>query len=41
MQKNDNKDFNKDLIKRLASIYKFCNKDIKFSFVIKKRDLSI
>ena len=36
MQKNDKKDFNKDLIKRLASMYKFCNKDIKFILLLRK-----
>ena len=36
MQKNDKKDFNKDLIKRLASICKFCNKDIKFILLLRK-----
>ena len=41
-KKNYKKYFNKDLIKRFANIYKFCDKDItKFIFVIKKKILSI
>ena len=36
--KNHNEDFNKDLIIRFASKYKFCNGDInKIYFVAKKR----
>ena len=35
--KNRNKDFNKELIKRFANIYKFCNKDInKFILLLRK-----
>ena len=41
-KKNYKKDFNKDLIKRFANIYEFCNGDInKFIFFIKKRNLSL
>ena len=37
-QKNCKKDFNKDLIKRFASIYEFCNRDInKFILLLRKR----
>ena len=33
----DKKDCNKDLIKRIASIYEFCNKDInKFILLLRK-----
>ena len=38
-KKNCKKDFNKDLIKRFANMYKFCNGDI--TGYIKKRSLSI
>ena len=41
-KKENKKDFNKELIKRFANIYEFCNGDFnKFNFVIKKRCLSI
>ena len=37
MQKRYKKDFNKDLIKRFASTYEFCDKDInKFIFLLRK-----
>ena len=39
-KKNYKKDFNKELIKRVGNIYKFCNEDNKF-VVIKKRCLSL
>ena len=36
-KKNYKKDFNKELIKRFANIYKFCNEDInKFIFLLRK-----
>ena len=36
-KKNYKKDFNKDLIKRFANIYKFCNEDINiFIFLLRK-----
>ena len=36
--KNHNKDFNKDLINRFASTYKFCDGDIdKFILLLRKR----
>ena len=36
--KNHNEDFNKDLINRFASTYKFCDGDInKFIFLLRKR----
>ena len=36
-KKNYKKDFNKELIKRFASIYEFCNKDInKFILLLRK-----
>ena len=36
-EKNYEKDFNKDLIKRFANIYRFCNKDLnKFILLLKK-----
>ena len=34
--KNHNKEFNKDLIKRFVSTYEFCDKDIKFILLLKK-----
>ena len=34
--KNYNKEFNKDLIKRVVSTYEFCDKDIKFILLLKK-----
>ena len=35
--KNNNKEFNKDLVKRFASTYKFCDKDSnKFTLLLKK-----
>ena len=35
--KNHNKDFNKNLINRLASTYKFCDGDInKFTLLLRK-----
>ena len=41
-KKKYEKDFKKELIKKFANIYEFCNEDInKFIFVIKKRCLSI
>ena len=40
-KKNYKKEFNKELFKRFANIYEFCNKDINKSiFFIKKRCLS-
>ena len=30
------KDFNKELIKRFANTYKFCNKDLQFIFLLRK-----
>ena len=41
-KKNYNKDFNKELIKRFASTYEFCDRDINILiyFIIKKRNLS-
>ena len=33
-KKNDKKDLNKELIKRFASIYEFCNKDIHKSILL-------
>ena len=36
-KKNYKKDFNKELIKRFASVYKFCNKEInKFILLLRK-----
>ena len=36
-RKNNNKEFNKDLIKRFASTYEFCDKDInKFILLLRK-----
>ena len=35
-KKNYKKDFTKDLIKRFANIYKFCNGDIKFILLLRK-----
>ena len=36
-KKNYKKDFNKELIKRFASIYEFCNEDInKFTLLLRK-----
>ena len=36
-KKNDQKDFNKDLINRFANKYEFCNKDIdRFILLLKK-----
>ena len=36
-KKNHNKDFDNELIKRFANIYKFCNKDInKFMLLLRK-----
>ena len=36
-KKNYNKDFNKELIRRFASIYEFCNEDINtFIFLLRK-----
>ena len=36
-KKNYKKDFNKELIKRFANIYEFCNEDInKFIFLLRK-----
>ena len=36
-KKNSNKDFNKELIKRFANIYQFCNGDInKFILLLRK-----
>ena len=34
---NDKKDFNKELIKRFASIYEFCNKDINKSTLLLRK----
>ena len=35
---NYKKDFNKDIVKRFASIYEFCNKDINiFTLLLRKR----
>ena len=36
-KKNYEKDFNKELIKRFANTYRFCNKDLnKFIFLLRK-----
>ena len=36
---NHNKDFNKDIIKRLANTYEFCNEDIyKFILLLRKNE---
>ena len=41
-KKNYKKDFNKDLIKRFAIIYEYCNRDINKSILLlRKGNLSI
>ena len=35
-KKNQNKDFNKELVKRFANIYEFCNEDNKFISLLRK-----
>ena len=35
-KKNYKKDFNKELIKRFANLYKFCDGDIKFILLLRK-----
>ena len=40
-KKNYEKDFNKDLTKRFANTYRFCNKDLNIYIVIKKRRLPL
>ena len=35
-KKNNKKDFNKELIKRFANVYEFCNKDNKSILLLRK-----
>ena len=39
--RENNKDFNKELFNRFSNTYKLCNGNINRCFVIKKRNLSI
>ena len=39
--KDNNKEFNKDLIKRFGSTYEFCDKDINKFILLLKKCLSV